>query len=119
MNGISRTIRLAACAFVLVGCKNTRLPTFGPSAVNRDQVNRTFDYQDPNPDTDAGPWVERPRGFERPRATPRRVDETRATTDALEQQSGINLSRISQMIYNVKQGGLNQPCPRYGGSSGE
>jgi hypothetical protein len=88
MNGISRTIRLATCVLILAGCQNTKTPTLGRSSVDRTVVNRTFDYQDPNPDTDAGPWVERPRGFERPRAVPRRVDETRATTDDLLQRDG-------------------------------
>lgn len=88
MNGISRNLRLAACALVLVGCRNTQYPSFTPSAVSRNQVNRSFAYHDPNPDTDAGPWIERPRGFERPRATPERVNEKYKITDQLLQQEG-------------------------------
>ena len=88
MNGISRKIRLAGCALVLVGCKNTQYPSFAPSSVNRNQVNQSFAYHDPNADTDAGPWIERPRGFERPRATPKRVDDRYETTMEMMQRDG-------------------------------
>jgi hypothetical protein len=88
MNGISRKIRLAACALVLVGCRNTQYPTFTPSGVSRSQVNQSFAYHDPNPDIEAGPWIERPRGFERPRATPERVEERARITNQLMQQEG-------------------------------
>ncbi|HEY3963351.1 MAG TPA: hypothetical protein VGM05_02265 [Planctomycetaceae bacterium] len=75
MNGISRKIRLAGCALLVVGCRNTQFPSLAPSQTSARAVNQSFAYHDPSPDIDAGPWVERPRGFERARAAPRRVDE--------------------------------------------
>jgi hypothetical protein len=79
MNGISifriRQIGFLVIPFLALGCRNYQLPSLHRSAVESSQVNREFTYHDPNSDTDAGPWVERPRGFERPRAAPRRTED--------------------------------------------
>jgi hypothetical protein len=92
MNGISGKIRLAVCVVVLAGCRNTQYPTWTPSGVSQSQVNRSFAYHDPNPDIEAGPWIERPRGFERARAVPERVDERARITNDLMQRDGAPAS---------------------------
>jgi len=53
-----------------LGSGHTRLPTlaYAPPDVAR----RSFEFHDPEPDVDFGPNIERPRGFERQRAVPRR-----------------------------------------------
>lgn len=81
MNGISRKICLAGCTLLLIGCRNTQYPNLSPTQVNSER--RSFAYHDPTPDTEAGPWIERPRGFERQRAEPRRVVEKDAITNEL------------------------------------
>lgn len=86
MIGISRKIRLAGCALILVGCRNVQYPSLAPSQINAER--QSFAYHDPTPDTDAGPWVERPRGFERPRAVPRRVLEKEEITEELIRNNG-------------------------------
>ena len=86
MNGIMRKIRLAACALLLVGCRNTQLPSFATSNVNAER--QSFAYHDPSPDQEAGPWVERPRGFERARAVPRRVLERDTITNEIMRTDG-------------------------------
>lgn len=93
MNGISRKIRLAGCAIVLLaGCRNVQYPSFGWSrSTAGEQIaadRQAMVYHDPEPDTEAGPWVERPRGFERPRAAPRRVDERYEITQELNKRDG-------------------------------
>ena len=87
MNGISsRAIRLAGCALLLAGCRNIQYPSLAPSQVAAERQG--FAYHDPSADTDAGPWVERPRGFERPRATPRRVLEKESITNDILRRDG-------------------------------
>ncbi|HTI51042.1 MAG TPA: hypothetical protein VL475_08825 [Planctomycetaceae bacterium] len=77
MNGVSLAIRFAGLsALLLAGCVssgNTRLPTlaYGDPKAER----RSYAYQDPLPEGDVGPLVERPRGLDRQRSEPRRAME--------------------------------------------
>lgn len=77
MNGISLGIRLAACMTLLTvaGCasQNTRLPSlaYGDPKAER----RGYDYHDPYPEGQVGPFVERPREAVRQRSEPRRTME--------------------------------------------
>lgn len=100
MNGILKKIRVAGFALLLVGCRNTQFPSLAPSQVGRSEVNQSFAYHDPSPDTEAGPWVERQRGFERARSMPRRVDERRAITDELVRSTeGVSSNNPSASRY--------------------
>jgi hypothetical protein len=86
MNNLIRRIRFLACAAVLAGCitsQNTQLPTLRPTSRVGEYV-----YHDPFPDRDAGPAVDRPRGFERARSVPQRTLERRAITDDIVGSSG-------------------------------
>ena len=74
MNAIMRRIRFVGCAALMAGCispQNTRLPTLRPSSAERE----SYVYHDPLPDREAGPAIDRPRGFERQRSEPRRTLE--------------------------------------------
>ncbi|MBI3860818.1 MAG: hypothetical protein HY290_02870 [Planctomycetia bacterium] len=94
MNGTSsRMIRLAGCALLLAGCRNTQLPSFAASNVAAER--RSFAYHDPSPDIEAGPWVERQRGFERARAEPRRVYEKEVITNDLLRSEGAPVTNNS------------------------
>ena len=87
MNGISfariRRIGLVILPILVMGCKNYQLPSLRRSDVGVNAVNQSLTYHDPLGDVDAGPWVERPRGFERARATPRRTEEKFQITNQL------------------------------------
>ncbi|MFN6105659.1 MAG: hypothetical protein ACK5EA_14610 [Planctomycetaceae bacterium] len=80
-------------ALVLVGCvssQHTRLPTLG---YNRPDVERkSYEYFDPAPDRDAGPAIERPRGFETQRSEPRRIREAAGNQTASGVRSGLRPS---------------------------
>lgn len=89
MNGILRNALLAGCTVFLAGClspKYTRLPTLRPSDVESERQALT--YHDPNPDRDMGPPIDRPRGFDRPRAEPRRILEHQAITNQILRDGG-------------------------------
>ena len=77
MNTILRRIRFLGCAALMAGCissQYTRLPTLRPSsAVGAERESLV--YHDPLPDREAGPPIDRPRGFERQRSEPRRTIE--------------------------------------------
>jgi hypothetical protein len=89
MNGVSQKFcAIPLLALLLSGCKNVQTPTLAPSRVDEQSVNRDFSYHDPLPDNDAGPFVERQRGFERPRALPRRAEERYQITNQLQMRDG-------------------------------
>ena len=95
MNGISFAkirIGLLLLPVVICGCRNYQLPSFRRSEVGVNEVNQSLSYHDPLSDVDSGPWVERPRGFERPRAMPRRTEEKREITNQLLGNEGGNSS---------------------------
>lgn len=66
------------CGLLLAGCVNqqhTRLPRLGFGDPQAEKA--TYNYHDPLVDQDAGPFVERPRGFDVQRTEPRRAMEHR------------------------------------------
>jgi len=86
MNTIIRRIRFLACAALVTGCitsQNTRLPTLRPTSPVGE-----YAYHDPFPDREAGPAIDRPRGFERQRSEPQRTLERRSITDSIVGASG-------------------------------
>lgn len=96
MDSMRRTIpKLLAvlCAVALAGCvssQRTRLPTVG---YNRPDVERrSYEVHDPSPDHDAGPAIERPRGFDQQRAEPRRIMEQSVNQTSAGVQSGLRPS---------------------------
>jgi hypothetical protein len=96
MDSMSRNVNgMAAClaALVLMGCvssQHTRLPTLG---YNRPDVERkSYEYFDPAPDRNAGPAIERPRGFETQRSEPRRIREAAGNQTASGVRSGLRPS---------------------------
>ncbi|MBS0261076.1 MAG: hypothetical protein JSS02_03900 [Planctomycetes bacterium] len=104
MNGISfariRRFGIAVLPLLALGCRNYQLPSLHRSEVGRDQVNQSFTYHDPNSDVDAGPWVERPRGFERARAAPRRTEEKfEITNQRLNNDGGSAVTPMSASRY--------------------
>lgn len=89
MNGVWLGIRLAGCAVLLAGCvspKYTRFPTLRPSDPVAER--QSFTYHNPLPDAYSGANVERPRGFERPRAEPQAANERDAITNGILGTSG-------------------------------
>jgi hypothetical protein len=92
MNGVRLRIRLVGCAvllaLLLAGCispQNTRLPTLG----YRDpRAERNSEYLNPLPDSTGAMIYEQPRGFEYPRAQPRRAQDNSATTDSITGNGG-------------------------------
>ncbi len=96
MDSMSRAfarMRWALCLGLLTGCvssQHTRLPSL---AYNRPDVERrSYEYHDPSPDREAGPEIERPRGFERQRAEPRRINERAGNVTSAGVQSGLSPS---------------------------
>ncbi len=90
MNGVMLRIRLAGCAVLLAGCispQNTRLPTLGYNCDTRAERG-SYNYLNPLPDQSVGTPFEQPRGFELPRAQPRRAQENFATTEAITGSGG-------------------------------
>jgi hypothetical protein len=77
MKGVSLAICLfALSALLLPGCissRNTRLPSLAYGDPKTEL--RSYTYQDPYPEGDVGPLVERPRGLDRQRSEPRRTME--------------------------------------------
>jgi hypothetical protein len=77
MNGVSLAIRVSGLsALLLAGCvssRNTRLPSLAYGDPKTEL--RSYVYQDPYPEGDVGPLVERPRGLDRQRSEPRRTME--------------------------------------------
>lgn len=77
MNGISLGIRSAGCLALLflAGCasQNTRMPSLAYGDPRSDR--RGYDYHDPYPESNVGPFVERPREAVRQRSEPRRTME--------------------------------------------
>lgn len=82
MNGISHKTRAAGClalllaALPLAGCissQNTRMPSLAYGDPRADR--RSYDYHDPLPESQVGPFVERPREAVRQRSEPRRTME--------------------------------------------
>ena len=88
MNGISAKIRWAAALLLLAGCKSTQYPSLAPSKVDRESINRSYSYHDPFADNDNGPYFDRPRGYERPRALARKAEETYQMTNQIQQSNG-------------------------------
>jgi hypothetical protein len=84
-----RRIRLFICAALLVGCispQNTRLPTLRPSSVAAER--QSYVYHNPLPDNEVGQAIDLPRGFDRQRSEPTRVQERSAITDSIVGGSG-------------------------------
>jgi len=81
--GLSRAA-LAGYALLFAGCisaRDTRLPTLGYRDPRAER--QSFNYIDPLPDR-AGPGYQAlPRGFDYPRAEPRRAQEQAAITEAI------------------------------------
>lgn len=93
MSRILPRLHLVLCAVAMAGCvssQHTRLPTLG---YNRPDVERrSYEFHDPAPDREAGPEIERPRGFERQRAEPRRIMEQYSNQSGSGVQSGLRPS---------------------------
>jgi hypothetical protein len=90
MNAVLLRIRLVGCVVLLAGCispRDTRLPTLGFNPNPRAERN-SYEYLNPLPDTTVGTPFEQPRGFEFPRAQPKRVQDNSATTDEITGRGG-------------------------------
>jgi hypothetical protein len=89
MNALMRRIRFIGCAALCAGCispQYTRLPSLRPSSTAAER--NSYVYHDPLPDREAGPAIERPRGFERQRSEPTRTLERSEITDSILGTSG-------------------------------
>ena len=90
MHKIMRGIRFLGCAALMAGCispQYTRLPTLRPSSAVAAE-RESYVYHNPLPDREAGPAIDLPRGFERQRSEPTRVQERSSITDSIVGASG-------------------------------
>ena len=89
MNTTLRRIRLFVCASLLVGCispQNTRFPTLRPSNVAAER--QSYVYHNPLPDNEVGQAIDLPRGFDKQRAEPTRVQQRSEITNEILKGSG-------------------------------
>ncbi len=71
------------CAVLVAGCispRDTRLPTLRGNPNTRAEGN-SYGYVSPLPEPTGALFYEQPRGFEFPRALPKRVQDASAETD--------------------------------------
>jgi hypothetical protein len=90
MNGVTLRIRLVGCALLLGGCispRDTRLPTLRGNPDTRAERN-SYGYLNPLPDSTGAIFYEQPRGFDLPRAQPRRAQDNFATTEEITGRGG-------------------------------
>jgi hypothetical protein len=78
-------ISLVGCALLLAGCQSTRFPTLSSrdTSVERQSLN----YLNPLPDRSGPGYQALPRGFDYPRAEPRRAQERAAITATIEEMN--------------------------------
>jgi hypothetical protein len=92
MNRVMRRVGLVGCAALLAGCispQSTRLPSL---SYNRDvrSERQSYNYLYPLADPSGQGYQTAQRGFEYPRAEPRRALEKDETTRAILGTSGVN-----------------------------
>lgn len=75
MKGVCLKFGVLACVAAIGGCRTdqTRLPTLGWGDTKAEA--RSYNYVDPLAEQENGPFVERPRGFDRQRTEPRRTQQ--------------------------------------------
>jgi hypothetical protein len=90
-------ISLAGCALLLAGCQSTRFPTISSrdTSVERQSLN----YLNPLPDRSGPGYQALPRGFDYPRAEPRRAQERAAITDEITSGETVPASNPSVSRY--------------------
>jgi hypothetical protein len=82
MNRALLRMSLAGCALLLAGCQSTRFPTLGYSRDTRAE-RQSLNYLNPLPDRSGPGYQALPRGFDYPRAEPRRAQERAAITEEI------------------------------------
>jgi hypothetical protein len=84
MNRALLRFGVAACTLLAAGCispQDTRLPTLGYRDTRTER--QSFNYLNPLPDRSGPGYQALPRGFDYPRAEPRRAQERAAITEEI------------------------------------
>jgi hypothetical protein len=90
-------ISLAGCALLLAGCQSTRFPTLSSRDTNVER--QSLNYLNPLPDRSGPGYQALPRGFDYPRAEPRRAQERAEITDAITSGDTVPASNPSVSRY--------------------
>jgi hypothetical protein len=77
---------LAGCALLMAGCQTTKFPTLGYNPDVRAE-RQSYNYLNPLPDRSGPGYQALPRGFDYPRAEPRKAQEKAAITANIEEMN--------------------------------